>query len=92
MKREKINLNTEMDMVGAANAKELKDFYIKKIQTKMRDIKDSKEFIEKSKKEIHHLENVILKVNELKKKKPKLAFWGDQENKVFANGAQRSGN
>ena len=77
MKREKINLNTEMDMVGAANAKELKDLYIKKIQTKMRDIKDSKEFIEKSKKEIHHLENVILKVNELKKKKPKLAFWGD---------------
>lgn len=75
MKKDKINLNYEMDMVGVANAQELKELCFKKIDNVIKDITDSEKLIKDSKNKIKHLQNVIKEVNSLKKKKPKLVFW-----------------
>lgn len=77
MKNNKINLNDEMDMCGVANAKELKLWYEKKIKTEKNYIISNEESIARTKEKIKHLKAVIKEVDNLKKKKPKLAFWRD---------------
>ncbi len=72
---EKINLKDEMDIIGVANAQELKESCFRKIDSVTKDISDSKKFIKDSENKIKHLQKVIKEVNSLKKKNPKLAFW-----------------